>query len=103
MQTAYLFRVGPVQFIINIQYSTIGFSYPRIFIAWPDNSYTNLDLTLGAAFSMSESDWLSWYDDELVTLNDIDEVHKIAAEHGLNIDVLIDWAMSKLETHKGED
>ena len=103
MQAAYRFRIGPLLFILNIQYSTIGFGYPRLFIAWPDGSYTNADLYLGALFSMTESDWMSWLDDELVELDDIDSVHKIGKENGINIDALIDWAFTKLENSKNED
>ena len=52
---------------------------------------------------MTESDWMSWLDDELVELDDIDSVHKIGKENGINIDALIDWAFTKLENSKNED
>ena len=84
MNTAYLFRVGPLAFILNVQSSLIGYSYPRIFIGFPDNSYLNLDLSLGVFFPMSQNDWDSWYDDELVRLDDIEAVNEKMYEAGIN-------------------
>ena len=96
---AYRFRVGPIIFILNVQQSTIGFEYPRVFVAWPDGSYSNLDLTLGAVFSMSEEDWFSWFDDELIELDDIVQVKEVSALYHVNIDALIDWAFTALAKH----
>lgn len=92
----YRFRIGVLIFILNVQQSTIGFSYPRIFIAWPDNSYSNLDLTLGTIFKMSEKDWFSWFDDELIELDDIQQVNEICGLYGIKADALIDWAFDAL-------
>lgn len=99
---AYFFRVGVLKFILNIQYSSIGFSYPRMFIAWPDNSYSNLDLTLSSVFTMSENDWFSWFDEELINLDDIEEVNVIGEKCGINIQALLDWAFVALAQH-GKD
>lgn len=84
MNTSYIFRIGPLLFILNIQTSTLGYGYPRIFVSFPDNSYFNFDLTLGAVFPMSREDWLSWIDDELMSLDDIDQVTKLVDESGIN-------------------
>ena len=86
MNTAYIFRIGPLLFILNIQSSTLGYGYPRIFVSFPDNSYLNFDLTLGAVFEMSEANWMSWIDEELVKLDDIEDIRKLAAESGINWD-----------------
>jgi hypothetical protein len=56
MNEAYVFRIGPLMFILNVQQSTIGYSYPRIFVHLPDNSYLTCDHTLGAMFKMTEED-----------------------------------------------
>ena len=86
MSSAYHFRVGPLLFIINPQYSSIGYCYPRIFVRFPDNSYLNCDLSLGAMFKMSEEDWDSWFDGTEILLNTIEEVNKICSECGVNWD-----------------
>ena len=86
MNTAYIFRIGPLLFILNIQSSTLGYGYPRIFVSFPDNSYLNFDLTLGAVFEMSEADWMSWIDDELIKLDNIEDIRQLAAESGINWD-----------------
>ena len=87
MNSAYYFRVGPLLFILNVQQSTIGYSYPRIFVAFPDNSYINCDLTLGAVFKMTEDDWFSWLDGTEINLDTIEEVRKVCSEAGINWDV----------------
>lgn len=86
MNLAYIFRIGVLRFILNVQESTIGFTYPRIFIAFPDGSYLNCDLTLGHFFTMFESDWLSWLDGTEIHLDTIEEVRKVATEAGVNWD-----------------
>lgn len=98
----YFFRVGVLKFILNIQYSSIGFSYPRVFIAWPDNSYSNLDTTLGAVFTISEENWFSWFDKELISLDDITEISAIGKKCGINIQAILDWAFATLEKYKEE-
>lgn len=99
---AYFFRVGVLKFVLNVQYSSIGFSYPRVFIAWPDHSYSNLDATLGAVFTMSEKDWFSWFDEELISLDDITEINAIGEECGVNMQAILDWAFAALEKYKEE-
>lgn len=100
---AYYFRVGPLLFILNVQQSTIGFSYPRIFIAFPDNSYLNCDLTLGALFAMTENDWFSWLDGTEIHLDNIDTIREICAGCGVNWDVFEEWAFEAYDKHKGEN
>lgn len=93
---AYRFRIGPFIFILNVRYSTIGSPYPRIFIAWPNNTYSNLELTLGLMIPMTEEDWFSWLDDELIELDDIQKVKEIGNLYGVNIDHLTDWAFDRM-------
>ena len=84
MNEAYVFRIGPLVFILNVQQSAIGYLYPRIFARFPDDSYLNCDLTLGAMFKMTEKDWLSWFDGTEKYLNTIDEVQDKCAKAGIN-------------------
>lgn len=81
--TAYLFHIGPLHFIINAQYSNTGMCYPRVFVRFPDNSYLNYDLSLCACFKMTEDDWCSWLDGTETILTDIKEVHKVANHCGI--------------------
>ena len=83
MNEVYVFRIGPLTFMLNVQESSIGFSYPRVFVRFPDNSYLNCDLTLGAVFNMTEEQWLSWYDGTEKYLNTIDEVYEISKQAGI--------------------
>lgn len=94
---SYLFRIGFWQFILNIMYSTIGYGYSRLFIRCPDNSYMNVDFTLGSIFGMSEKDWDSWLDDELIKLSEISEVKAAAEEHGLNFENLMKFINEVME------
>ena len=84
MNEAYVFRIGPLVFILNVQQSNIGYLYPRIFVRFPDDSYLNCDIMLGAMFEMTEKDWLSWLDGSEKYLNTIDEVQDKCAEAGIN-------------------
>ena len=84
MNEAYVFRIGPLVFILNVQQSNIGYLYPRIFVKFPDDSYLNCDFTLGTMFNMTENDWQSWFDGTEKHLNTIDEVHNKCAEVGIN-------------------
>ena len=84
MNEAYVFCIGPLVFILNVQQSAIGYLYPRIFVRFPDDSYLNCDIMLGAMFKMTEKDWLSWFDGTEKYLNTIDEVHDKCAEAGIN-------------------
>lgn len=86
MNKAYCFKIGPLNFILNVQQNGIGYTYPRLFVNFPDNSHLNFDLTLGVAFSMTEKEWMSWLDGTENRLDDIDEVHKVLEECGLDIE-----------------
>lgn len=87
MNLAYVFRIGVLRFILNVQESAIGFTYPRIFIGFPDESYLNYDVVLGRFFPMSESDWLSWLDGTEIYLNTIEEVREVASSVGIDWDI----------------
>ena len=41
MNEVYVFRIGPLTFMLNVQESSMGYSYPRVFVRFPDNSYLN--------------------------------------------------------------
>jgi hypothetical protein len=97
---AYFFKIGLLRFIFNVQYSTIGYSYPRLFVAWPDGSYNNFDLTLGTIFKQTEEEWSSWFDDELVTLDSIEDVRRICHDAGINWDTLEKICFDLYEKHK---
>ena len=84
MSSTYYFRIGPLVFILNSRCSRIGNCCPRIFVRFPDNSYLNCDLSLGAMFKMSEEDWDSWLDGTEVWLNTIEEVNEICSKCGIN-------------------
>lgn len=83
----YYFRIGPLVFIINIQFSGIGFSYPRIFVRFPDGSCINCDLSLPAVFGMTEEDWDSWLDGTEILLNSKEEIETVCKENGINWDI----------------
>lgn len=100
MDLAYVFRIGVLRFIFNIQESAIGLIYPRIFIAFPDNSYLNYDIALGCFFSMSESDWLSWFDGTEIHLETIEEVREVASSVGINWDVFEEVIFELYEENK---
>jgi len=83
-----LINVGGHRVIINVQSSQIGFGYGRLFIeVVPEETYINFDLTLGATFAMSESNWNDWLaDTELV--RDEEAIRKLLQELGVNYDRL---------------
>ena len=95
MNKAYLFKISNLNFILNVQESSIGFVYPRLFIEFPDNSHLNLDLSIGSMFAMSQHDWDSWFDDEMIKLDSIVEVEEIASSVGINWkaleDLIFEW------------
>ena len=84
MNEAYVFRIGPLVFILNVQQSTIGYSYPRIFVRFPDDGCLNCDLTLGTMFEMTEEEWQSWFDGTEKYLDTIDEINYQCAKAGIN-------------------
>lgn len=102
MNEAYVFRIGPLHFILNIQQSGIGCLYPRIFVRFPDDSYLNCDLTLGAMFNMTENDWQSWFDGTEKHLSTIDEVHNKCAEVGINWKEFEEIIFKLYDENKGE-
>lgn len=57
------------EFIVVSRQSKIGYAYPMLFIHDKDG-YANVDTTIGAAFKMSESDFNSWLDDDVVYTDD---------------------------------
>lgn len=93
---AYYFKVGVLVFILNVQQSAIGFTYPRVFIAYPDNSFLNVDLFLGHCFSMTEDDFMSWLDGEEIRLNTIEEVREVFKENGVDWEKFQTWAFESL-------
>lgn len=102
MNEAYVFRIGPLVFILNVQQSAIGYLYPRIFVQFPDNSYLNCDLTLSAMFKMTEKDWRSWFDGTEKHLNTIDEVRAKCTEAGINWDEFEKIIFKLYDENKGE-
>ena len=102
MNEAYVFRIGPLVFILNVQESEIGYLYPRIFVRFPDDSYLNCDLMLGAMFKMTEKDWQSWFDGTEKYLNTIDEVQDKCAEVGINWDEFEKIIFKLYDENKGE-
>lgn len=92
MNEAYLFKIGMVLFILNIQHSGIGYSYPRIFVRFADGSCLNYDLTVGACFAMSTKDWDSWLDGTEQRLDTIEEVENLCGQIGLNWKAFEDFA-----------
>ena len=60
---ANLFELNGHKVLLNIQHSSIGYQYPRLFIEQAQNLHLNLDLYLGACFKMSDKDWADWLSD----------------------------------------
>ena len=102
MNEAYVFRIGLLVFILNVQESEIGYLYPRIFVRFPDDSYLNCDLTLGAMFKMTEKDWRSWFDGTEKHLNTIDEVRAKCTEAGFNWGQFEEIIFKLYDENKGE-
>jgi hypothetical protein len=103
MNEAYYFRIGLLAFILNIQTSRVGYSYPRVFVRFPDNSYVNIDFTLGRAFAMSEASWNSWLDGSYVVLDTIKQVRDKFTAVGLNWDAFDALIFSLYDEHKEEE
>ena len=100
MNTAYAFKIGPLNFILNIQQSTIGYSYPRVFVMFPDDSYINIDWTLGHIFGMTEMDWMSWIDGTEIRVDDIRVIRDKCHECGFNWDKLEEIIFKMYEENK---
>lgn len=77
MVTSYLFKIGNMTCILNDESSAIGYTYPRIFVGFPDDSYLNLDLSIGAIFAMSDEGFHSWLDGSEIRLNTIEQVKEV--------------------------
>ena len=103
MYPAYHFRIGPLSFILNPQFSGIGYCYPRIFIRFPNNSYLNCDIALDAMFKMTEKDWLSWLDGTEKSVDDIKEVRTVCHECGINWDAFEELAFELYNEHKDSE
>ena len=90
MITTYHFRVGWVHYIINDETSSIGYSYPRVFLGFPNDEYLNLDLTLGAIFKMSEFDFWSWIDGSEIELDSEEAIREVCGSLNLSWDALFE-------------
>lgn len=88
MDSVYHFRIGKLIFILDLQYSSIGYCYPRLFISWGDSSYSNLDFYLQNFFSMTEDDFMSWLDGTQKSLDTIEEVRAVFELINVNWDEL---------------
>lgn len=67
MDKSYLFTgENNLRYIVNIQQSRIGFSYPRFFIESGNGNVYNFDITLGACFKMKRKDFEDWAEDAIV-------------------------------------
>ena len=86
MTTSYIFKIGFMTFILNDESSGIGYSYPRIFVSFLDGSCLNLDLSIGAVFTMSNEDFQSWLDGTEIRLNTIDEVKEVFSNLSLSFE-----------------
>lgn len=102
MQTAHFFIDGKFQYILNIQYSSIGCSYPRIFVHFPDDSFVNYDSYLETLFGMSKKEWNSWLDDELVEIASEEKWNEMLHEAGLNWTRFKEAIQTIYEKEKGE-
>ena len=97
MVKTYHFRVGWVHYIINDETSSIGYSYPRVFLGFPNEEYLNLDLTLGAIFKMSKSDFWSWIDGTETELDSEEAIRKVCSDLNMSWDALFDVARELLK------
>ena len=88
MVKTYYFRVGWVHFIINDETSSIGYSYPRVFLGFPNEEYLNLDLTLGTIFKMSKADFWSWIDGTETYLDSEEALREVCSNLNLSWDAL---------------
>ena len=102
MNEEYVFRIGPLYFILNTQQSSIGHLYSRIFVRFPDKRYLNGDLTLGTMFNMTEKDWQSWLEGTEKHLNTIDEVRAKCTEAGFNWGQFEEIIFKLYDENKGE-
>lgn len=83
-----LFTIDGVKMILNIQFSKIGYSYPRLFIeVIPNGDYLNLDLSIGRCFTMPQKDWLDWLEDA-EEITDMEKVKELCSEYGLKFETL---------------
>lgn len=83
MNEAYVFTIGILHFILNIQHSTIGYGYPRLFAEFPNGDHINVDFTVGQVFGMSQSDWDSWLDGTEILLETEEAIQKKIDEAGI--------------------
>lgn len=86
MTTSYIFKIGFMTFILNDESSEIGYSYPRIFVCFLDDSCLNLDLSIGAVFKMTKENFMSWLDGTEIKLDTIEEVKKVFSNLSLSFE-----------------
>jgi hypothetical protein len=55
-----LMKISDKRVILNVQYSGIGFGYPRLFIEVSDTQYINFDITVNGLFPMKKKDFNDW-------------------------------------------
>ena len=64
MDKVYLFTgENGLRYIINIQFSKIGYGYPRFFIESGNGNCYNFDLTVAVCFKMKQKDFNDWASD----------------------------------------
>lgn len=82
-------HIDGVELICLVNYSKIGYSYPRFFIELPNNhGYVNADPHTGMAISMSKEDWDSWEDTPVVEKTVHGTIEEYCVSVGLSLENL---------------
>lgn len=81
MNDAYKFKLGGCRAVLNIQHSSIGGAYLRLFVEVSSNKYYNVDFTCEAAFSMTAKNFTDWASDAEVVEGS--QLNEFLREHGL--------------------
>lgn len=89
MNKTHLFLIDGHRVIINEEYSSIGYCYPRVFIEKDVDNHVNLDLTLEACFKQKLSEFESWLDGTECRYADLSAFPDVCARCGMNSDPLI--------------
>ena len=92
MNTTYLFLIDGHRVIINEEYSSIGYCYPRLFVEVSPEEHLNFDLTIGACFGQTLAQFESWLDGTEIADADL---HKVCNRLHLNYDALINLVCAK--------
>jgi hypothetical protein len=71
--------------IIHVDYSSIGYGYPRLFINFNEEAYVAIDATLGTAAIMSKVDYESW-----LPVDETLPAREATAKYGLNYDACVE-------------